>query len=199
MFVMAVALQTGAGLSPAQCGQVFVPLGIAYFFSALLSTRIVARFGRAATLLAGCLIQMSGLLAVLVSMRHIWPHPDLLLLAPALTLVGAGQALIVSSFFRIGLSDVPSAQAGAGSAMLSTVQQAALGLGSAVLGSVFCLALEGRTRLDALQAGIEAELGLMSLLVLATLLWRRGDARRQARAEPPTPVRPAPAICGRRG
>jgi predicted MFS family arabinose efflux permease len=178
MFIMAVALQTGAGLSPAASGRVFMPLGLAYFVAALLSTRIVARIGRAAALIFGCAVQMLGLVAVIITLRQVWPHPDMQTLAPALSLVGAGQALIVSSFFRIGLSDVPAEQAGAGSSVLSTVHQAALGLGSAVLGAVYCLALPDGGRLVALDAGIEAELALMALLVIAAWRWsRRGSGR----------------------
>ncbi|TGN49640.1 hypothetical protein E5Z62_20295, partial [Pseudomonas aeruginosa] len=37
------------------------------------------------------------------------PQPGILNLAPATLVIGFGQAFIVSSFFRIGLSEVPAA------------------------------------------------------------------------------------------
>jgi hypothetical protein len=47
-----------------------------------------------------------------------------LTLAPATGLVGYGQALIVNSFYRIGMRDIQPDDAGAASAILSTLQQA---------------------------------------------------------------------------
>jgi len=186
MFVMALALQTGAGLSPLACGNVFIPLGAAYFASSLVSARLAARLGRLRALLLGSSVQMAGLLGILLSCRLAWPHPSLLSLAPALMLVGAGQAQIVSSFFRIGLSDVPADHAGAGSAMLTTVQQAAFGLGSAVLGAVFAQTFAGGgDALAALFAAIGAEFGLMMLLLASTLAY--GWRARRAGALRPTP------------
>ena len=55
----------------------------------------------------------------------------------ARVLQGAGAALIVNSFYRIGMRDISSCDAGAGSAILSTLQQATLGLGPAILGTLF--------------------------------------------------------------
>lgn len=61
-----------------------------------------------------------------------------LTLAPATGLVGYGQALIVNSFYRIGMRDIQPDDAGAASAILSTLQQAALGLGPAILAPFCC-------------------------------------------------------------
>ncbi|WP_199806241.1 hypothetical protein, partial [Pseudomonas aeruginosa] len=60
-----------------------------------------------------------GLLGLMLTLQRVWPQPGILNLAPATLVIGFGQAFIVSSFFRIGLSEVPAAQAGAGSAMLA--------------------------------------------------------------------------------
>ncbi len=165
MFSLALSLQAGAGLSPIQSGDVFIALGAAYFAASMFSARVVAALGKMRTLIVGCLIQMSGLLAVMLTLTWIWPRPDALNLMPATVIVGIGQAFIVSCFFRIGLSDVSPAQAGAGSAMLSTVQQAAFGLGSALLGAVFMQTLRVRGNyLDAIRMALMSELCLMLLL-----------------------------------
>jgi hypothetical protein len=98
-------------------------------------------------------------------------------LAPATMLIGFGQAFIVSCFFRIGLSDVPAEQAGAGSAMLTTVQQASFGLGSALLGGVFAQTLQpqGDHRHAALST-LAVEWGLMLILVGACVVYGRQRA-----------------------
>ncbi|MFH3556886.1 hypothetical protein WAF06_19140 [Pseudomonas aeruginosa] len=115
---------------------------------------------------------MCGLLGLMLTLQRVWPQPGILNLAPATLVIGFGQAFIVSSFFRIGLSEVPTAQAGAGSAMLATVQQASLGLGSALLGAVFAHRLERHgDYLEATQTTLAVEFVLMTLLLGATCLF----------------------------
>ncbi|WP_369934165.1 MFS transporter [Xanthomonas tesorieronis] len=172
MFVLALTLQSGAGLSPLQSGNAFIVLGAAYFCSALVSARGVARFGLLPALLLGCTVQMLGLLALGWTLHVVWPHPGWLALAPATALIGAGQAWIVACFYRIGLSQVPTEHAGAGSAMLSTVLQAAMGLGPAALGAVYAHARGGGS-LAAMQAALGSEWLAMLLLVGCTLLYRQ--------------------------
>lgn len=172
MFALALALQAGAGLSPVQAGNAFIALGASYFVSALLTARVAARIGPVRLLLLGCVIQMCGLLGLMLTLQRVWPQPGILNLAPATLVIGFGQAFIVSSFFRIGLSEVPTAQAGAGSAMLATVQQASLGLGSALLGAVFAHRLERHgDYLEATQTTLAVEFVLMTLLLGATCLF----------------------------
>jgi hypothetical protein len=178
MFALALTLQSGAGLTPLQSGNAFIALGASYFLSSLTSARVVSRLGKAPTLMVGCAIQMSGLLALMLTMKLVWPHPGILNLIPATVLIGAGQALIVSSFFRIGLSEVPMEQAGAGSSMLSTVQQASFGLGAALLGSVLTQTLHlGGTYLHAIVAALTAEFCIMALLLLSAAFYRRRHER----------------------
>lgn len=182
MFVMALTLQSGAGLSSFQSGNAFIALGAAYFLSSLLSSTVVEHFGKVRTLMFGCLIQMVGLLALMLTLKLVWPHPGLWNLIPATVLIGFGQAFIVSSFFRIGLSDVPTEHAGSGSAMLATVQQTALGLGPILLGTLLVqmLHLAPGNYLNAVLVAIAAEFCLMLVLLSRTLLFLRADHRRQA-------------------
>ncbi|HEY0295454.1 MAG TPA: MFS transporter, partial [Bordetella sp.] len=136
LFCMALTFQAGAGMSPLQSGDAFIAMGSAYFIGSLCTSRAAARFEQTTVLLFGCLMQMAGLLGTMYTLWRVWPAPDALNLIPATILIGFGQAFIVGSFFRIGLSEVRPEQAGAGSATLSTVQQSALGLGPALLGAV---------------------------------------------------------------
>lgn len=174
MFVLALALQAGAGLTPLQSGNAFIALGTAYFVGSVFTPRAVARFGKTGALLVGCLVQLIGLGVLMYTLHTVWPHPTLLSLIPASILMGVAQSFIVSSFFRIGLSDIPAAQAGAGSSMLTTVQQAAFGLGPALLGAVFAQTLHGagHTYLDAVLAALSAEVVLICALTFATLIYR---------------------------
>lgn len=176
MFVLALSLQAGAGLSPVHSGNTLIVLGGSYFVASLFSARAVAKFGRTQTLMLGCAIQMPGLLALIATLHTVWPHPGILNLAPATMLIGAGQAFIVSSYYRISLTDVPHEQAGAGSAMLATVQQASFGLGSAALGAVFAQTLHhSGLYLDAATASLVTEFCVMLVLVACAAVYRNHD------------------------
>lgn len=174
MFVVALLLQSGAGLSPFQSGNAFITLGVIYFLASLQTARLVERFGKVVTLRLGCVVQMTGLLVLMLTLSRAWPQLGVLSLVPGSLLIGSGQALIVSCFFRIGLSDVPVTQAGAGGAMLTTVQQAALGLGPALLGAVFAHRLHatGGDYLQAVLTALAAELCLMAVLVASAVRYR---------------------------
>ncbi|WP_261145872.1 MFS transporter [Serratia entomophila] len=186
MFVMALTLQAGAGLNSFQSGNAFIALGAAYFASSLLSSTVVEHFGKVRTLMFGCLIQMAGLLALMLTLRLVWPQPGIFNLIPATLLIGFGQAFIVSSFFRIGLSDVPTEHAGSGSAMLATVQQTALGLGPILLGTVLVqvLHMTQGNYLSALLTAVAVEFVLMLALLSRTLLVLRAERRQAALKQP---------------
>src|SRR5690606_13956340 len=61
MFVLALTLQAGAGLTPLQSGNSFIALGVAFFIGSLLSTRVTASIGLLPTLLLGCAMVIPGL------------------------------------------------------------------------------------------------------------------------------------------
>ncbi|MEE3661720.1 MFS transporter [Brenneria sp. g21c3] len=179
MFTVAYVLQSGAGFSPLQSGNSFIGLGLAYFISSFLSGRVTERLGKTRTLLIGCVIQMSGLLILMATLAIMWPTPTIFGLLPATMLVGFGQAFIVSSFFRIGLSDIPRSHAGSGSALLSTVQQASYGMGPIILGTVLAQMLHA-THGDyatALIASLGVEWGMMLVLAAGAVLMLRREQR----------------------
>lgn len=180
MFVVALALQAGAGLSPLQAGNAFIALGLSYFVVSLLSARLSRRLGHARTMVLGCLVQLAGLLGVIATLNAVWPHPGALNLALATAVMAAGQALIVGSLWRIGLSDVPADGAGAAGAVLSTVQQAAFALGPPLLGALLAHGMRqsGGSYLAGATFALGAEAVLMlALTVCAAVYGRRRRAR----------------------
>ncbi|MGW7210048.1 MFS transporter [Streptomyces sp. NPDC054837] len=136
MFVIAVALQQGAGLGPVRAGLALAPMAVVFFFVSLAGPRLVTRYGtRVVT--AGAGIQAVGVgLIALVAWRS-WPDLGLVELLPGAAVAGAGQALQLPVIFRIVLSEVPTARAGVGSGVMVTTQQSALALGVATLGTLF--------------------------------------------------------------
>jgi len=180
MFCMALTLQAGMGMTPYQSGNSFVALGIAYFVSAWYAPKLIARYSMRTILLTGLVIQVSGLLALIATLQLSGRMVGVLALAPSTALIGYGQALIVNSFYRIGMRDITTQDAGAGSALLSTLQQATLGLGPAALGSVF-LYLVGQSHGNystALSGFLVTEVVMMLVLAAAAVSARQQLAHR---------------------
>lgn len=173
MFAVALTLQSGIGMSAFSSGNAFIALGVAYFIVSVSSTRIVEKLGKRLTLLLGCAIQMSGLLLLMATFYYGWAIVGIFTLIPATAVIGGGQALIVSTFYRIGMADVPKVYAGAGSATLSTVQQAAFGMGPMALGSLFTQMLQQGDYRHGILVTLIVEWLLMLILVLRTLMSKR--------------------------
>jgi len=174
MFCMALTMQTGLGMAPWQSGNSFIALGVTYFISAWFAPRLIARYSTSTILLTGLAIQIIGLLALVATFRTWGMNNTALTLAPATGLVGYGQALIVNSFYRIGMRDIKPDDAGAASAILSTLQQAALGLGPAIFGAILLHALHNHhgDYTQAINVFLMVETAMMVVLALATLRMR---------------------------
>lgn len=173
MFCMALTLQAGMGMSSYQSGNSFVALGIAYFVSAWYAPKLIGRYSMRTILLTGLTIQIAGLLALILTLQL--SSPGALALAPSTALIGYGQALIVNSFYRIGMREISTQDAGAASALLSTLQQATLGLGPALLGGLF-LHLVNQSQgnySSALSGFLAIEVVMMLALAAAALAARR--------------------------
>lgn len=180
MFCMALTLQAGMGMTPYQSGNSFIALGVAYFVSAWYAPKLIGRYSMRTILLTGLTIQIAGLLALMVTLHFCGRVVGVLMLAPATLLIGYGQALIVNSFYRIGMRDITAQDAGAGSALLSTLQQSALGLGPALLGGIF-LHLVDQSHGDysaALSGFLATEVVMMLALAAAALCARQQLAPR---------------------
>jgi len=174
MFCMALTMQSGLGMVPWQSGNSFIALGVTYFISAWFAPRLIARYSTSTILLTGLAIQIIGLLALMATFRLWGMNNTALTLVPATGLVGYGQALIVNSFYRIGMGDIQPDDAGAASAILSTLQQAALGLGPAIFGAILLHALQHHhgDYTQAVNVFLMVETAMMVVLALATLRMR---------------------------
>ncbi|WP_318376757.1 MFS transporter [Enterobacter sp.] len=175
MFCMALTMQAGMGMAPWQSGNSFIALGVAYFVSACYAPRLIARHATSTILLTGIAIQVLGLLALIATLTASGRVVGALALAPSTALIGYGQALIVNSFYRIGMRDIAARDAGAGSAILSTLQQATLGLGPAVLGGLFLhlLARSQGNYSSALSGFLAVEVVMMLALATAAVCGRQ--------------------------
>ncbi|MCE7006512.1 MFS transporter [Kibdelosporangium philippinense] len=135
-FVAALTLQEGLLYGPLAAGLAIAPMAVAFLVASLISSQLVARFGRG-VLTVGATIQGSGVVLAIATILVAWPDVTVLTLAPAMVVTGFGQGLMVTTLFRVILSRVPAELAGVGSGSLVTVQQVSIALGVATLGSLF--------------------------------------------------------------
>jgi len=168
MFVIAVALQQGAGLSPVRAGLALAPLAVTFLFTSIAGPRLIARYG-SRVVAAGALLQGVGVGLIALAAWLSWPDLGLVALLPGGAIAGVGQALQLPVIFRIVLSEVPPARAGVGSGVLTTAQQSALALGVATLGTLFLSLVPGLGMRDALLITLLVQLAAIALTGLLSL------------------------------
>jgi MFS family permease len=168
MFVIAVALQSGARLGPVPAGLALAPMAVAFFLASLAGPRLVARYG-SRVVTAGALVQGVGVALLVLTAWRDWPNLGITDLLPGAAVAGAGQALQLPVVMRIVLSEVPAARAGVGSGVMITTQQSALALGVATLGTLFLSLAPHQGMRDALVTTLLVQLAGVVLTGLLSL------------------------------
>ncbi|MFI1027303.1 MFS transporter [Streptomyces sp. NPDC020951] len=168
MFVVAVALQRGAGLGPVPAGLALAPMAAAFFLASLAGPRLVARFG-ARVVTAGSVLQGLGVVLLILAVRADWPDVGFVELLPGAAVAGTGQALQLPVVMRIVMSEVPPERAGVGSGVMVTTQQASLALGVATLGTLFLSLVPGMGMRDALVTTLVVQLAGVVVTALLSL------------------------------
>ncbi len=178
--VFALFYQHGLDFSPLRSGLAVTPFALGSAGAAVVSGRLVDRFGRLLTVwgLAGVIVGL-GSTALLLRFAPLDIAPWIA--APALFIGGVGSGFVVSPNITMTLRDVPVRMAGAAGGALQTGQRLGAAVGTAALPGLFYLVL-GRTD-DypvALAIALSAALTTMlASLVLASLDWWR-DRRTRA-------------------
>jgi MFS family permease len=180
LFVFALTVQDGLHADALVGGLAVVPVAAPFLAGAVLSPKILNRYGRAA-IAGGAILQIIGLALLITVIVTGWPHVAIAELAGPLVLMGAGQAMMATGFFRVVLFDVPAHLAGVGGGVLVTMQQAGQALGVAILGSIY-LSLAPHSIPDGFAAAIGIQLGIGVLLAMGSgFLPRFNDAAKHAK------------------
>lgn len=179
--VVAQYLQQGLGRSALTAGLVGLPSSLATAVLAPVLGRHVLRSGRAMVLGGICVVVTGLALTVAAVDTGLDESLGVWVLALALVLTGAGQALVVTPNQTLSLLEVPLRYAGTAGGVLQTGQRLGTAVGVAVISS---LAFSVAAR-SGWEHGLKVGLGavIVSLLVSGVIaLWDLLAARRQ----PPT-------------
>ncbi len=171
-YVVTLTLQLGFGFDALTAALATAPTPIAVITTSMLSSRLLARYGRGTVAIAslfGISASVVLLLTVTLAPRPLSP----LDLVPALLLLGCNNGLGMTSVVNLTLVDVPQARAGSASGVLQTVQQGTSALGVAVAGVIFFGAIGDDTGTDSIVSGLRATLALTVVCSLSVLVLHR--------------------------
>jgi EmrB/QacA subfamily drug resistance transporter len=185
-----VFLQEGLHYSPLRAGLTFAPMGVGFAIASLRGGHLFARFGTR-VLSAGAGIALMGVAGLTVLITVAGLSTTSLALAPVLFVLGIGNGLVVPLNISGVLQSVPMSSAGAASGVITTTQQFSLVLGISAVGTLFFGRIASDGIVSAVQAGLFADLALVALAMVMTLLLPRVPNWQPAPdAEATTPLRP---------
>jgi Na+/melibiose symporter-like transporter len=139
--VLALYLQVGRGLDALQAGLVFTIMAAAYLAASIRAPGLTARLGRR-VLEIGALVLAAGHALLAASVADVGTGGSVVLLAPALLLIGTGMGLVMTPLTSTVLATLDPRHAGVAAGALATVQQVGNSLGVAVTGVIFFGALD---------------------------------------------------------
>ncbi len=191
--VFALFYQNGLDYSPLESGLAVTPFAIGSAGAAVVSGRLVDRFGRRLTVwgLTGVIVGL-GTAALLLRFAPLDHAPWFA--APALFVGGIGGGFVVSPNITLTLRDVPVRMAGAAGGALQTGQRLGAAVGTAALPGLFYMVL---SHSDDFQVALFVALGvalatMSTSLALAAYDWLRDRRRRATHGECPEEVANSP-------
>lgn len=136
LFVLAVQLQQGQGLSPIESGLVSCPLAFGFLVASLAGRPLSARWGTA-PLVWAMVVQFLGYAGQIWLVSAQPRSVDLAVFMLLLTVNGVCTGLVMAPLLGLVLTGVPPARTGAASGLLATAQQVAGAVGLAIIGVLF--------------------------------------------------------------
>jgi EmrB/QacA subfamily drug resistance transporter len=195
LFLATLYLQDVRQMSALDAGLHMVPMAAVMAVGAVVSSRILARWGgRLPTLIAGAAIAAGALL--LTGITTSWSALHIIV---AFSVFGLGSGMVNAPITQAAVSGMPFAQAGVASGIASTSRQIGTSLGVAICGSILAANLHGPLRarfVPASHAGwlLLAGCGaaIMVLALVTNSRWAQQTAARTAArhdaTEPRSPV-----------
>ncbi|WP_074769925.1 MFS transporter [Magnetospirillum fulvum] len=169
LFVTALCLQSEIDFSPLRSGESFCGLGALFFLGSLVSKPLGKRLGNHRAFALGAGLTAVGTLATAWLIGAFGPLLGVVHIIAASSLVGLGNAFMLTSAYRIALSHVEKHHAGEASVALTTIQQGCFALGTAFAGAVYAGLLP--TGYATAFAGAGLSLCVLLAVVAVVVVW----------------------------
>jgi MFS family permease len=185
--VLALYYQQGLGYTALESGLGITAYALGSVVAAPLAGRVVTRIGRP-LVVAGTFTFGAGAIALSAQVDHAPAAGVVLMLAPALFVMGIGSGAIITPNQALTLMGVDPATGSTAGGVLQTAQRIGLAVGQAVIGAVFFahIGTTGTTAAryaDALHAAIVAALGFVALAAAVGVADLVGNAKRSRAGE----------------
>jgi MFS family permease len=187
--VFALYLQPGLGYTPLQSGLTVTPFALGSAASAVVGGRLVARWGRALTVM-GLTLVVFGMTVTAVVVRVAPAASVGWWVALPLLVAGIGGGWVISPNTTMTLRCVPVSMAGSAGGALQTGQRIGGAIGTAALPGVFYAVLAtGKDFPEAASVAVGAAVvSLLAALAVAVVDWQAGRRRAQAVGAAPEAV-----------
>jgi MFS family permease len=180
LYVFAMALQHGLGLSPLVSGMSIAPLAVAVAVGSSFLQPVARRLGRH-TMPVGAGVQALALVSLIVTVLHRFGTDTPWQTLPSLVILGLAQAMLFGPLIDRVVGSLPATDAGLSSGLFGTVQQLALALGVAASAAVYAPI----TTSHGAQVGFAMTLALDGVCALALIVLT--STRPRARVTPADP------------
>lgn len=171
LFSIAIWGQSAWGWSALQAGLAIIPGPLLVPFTSLLFTsRLIARFGAAAVVVAGTAFVVVGF-AFWATFLSIEPNATLVVIGMALNGIGVG--LTFPTLMGVSTHALPPSSFATGSGMINMLRQAAIAIGVAIFVAIIGTPESVQERLAAYQIGWWVMATLTLLTLVPTLIFLR--------------------------
>ncbi|MBT2414142.1 MFS transporter [Streptomyces sp. ISL-12] len=164
IFLLGLYYQQVRGMSGIVAGLMFVPMSVLVTAVNLVSPRLAERIGRRPVIVAGQLVFVGAMLALMPLAAHTPVWLVLVLLVP----LSVGGAVVVPALTALMIDAVPGERAGTASGLLNSLRQTGGALAVALFGSLLA-APDGGFSLPGMRVGLL----VVAALLLATAVLSR--------------------------
>jgi len=140
-FILSYYMQFGLHYSVQDTSMVFLPIGIGFFLTSLISSRMVKRWGMSVLKIGALMMGSCSLLLMLelnVDVTQLLDPRNILILL----IYGFGLGMATTPLVNVTLSSVPPKITGTGSGLITTFMYFANSLGVALIGILFSASLK---------------------------------------------------------
>ncbi|ETT68357.1 MULTISPECIES: MFS transporter [Paenibacillus] len=140
-FILSYYMQFGLHYSVQDTSMVFLPIGIGFFLTSLISSRMVKRWGMSVLKIGALMMGSCSLLLMLelnVDVTNLLDPRNILILL----IYGFGLGMATTPLVNVTLSSVPPKITGTGSGLITTFMYFANSLGVALIGILFSASLK---------------------------------------------------------